>query len=86
MPIKFTINSNSLSVCLTGDVDNTTIESMHHKNKKFVFGNNHIIKLPHHGSLNSDKIIKENIIKYFDFAISTGYKKHGLPKDEIINK
>ncbi|WP_294403284.1 hypothetical protein [uncultured Clostridium sp.] len=83
--INFIRQSFSLKICLAGDVDNITIDKMHPLNKKRIFNNNHIIKLPHHGSNNSDRIIKDNLITYFDYAVSTSYKKHRLPRQEVLD-
>lgn len=82
--INFITDETSRKICLTGDVDEITINNMHPINRKKIFGNNYIIKLPHHGSNNPNKILTNKIVTYFDYAVSTSYKQHDLPRKDIM--
>ncbi|MED1863959.1 MBL fold metallo-hydrolase [Fictibacillus nanhaiensis] len=89
--LKLTITSQGFApftVCLAGDVDNHTIESMKDKNKSRIFSENVILKIPHHCSKNSDLLIKEGLIKNFDFAVTTGYKRgrSNLPDKYVLDE
>lgn len=88
LEIILKLKLEDIRICLTGDLDNETIENMNQKAINRIFGRNTILKIPHHGSSNASKLIDfnyDNEIAY-DYAISTSFKGANLPKESILKK
>lgn len=88
LEITLKLKSEDIRICLTGDLDNETIEKMNPKAINRIFRRNTILKIPHHGSNNANKLIDFNYDKgiVFDYAISTSFKSAGLPNSSILEK
>ena len=88
LEIVLKLKKQNIRICLTGDLDNDTINEMEESTIERIFSRNTILKIPHHGSKNSDGIIEfpyKNKIK-FNYAICTSYNKCNLPHDEMLSK
>lgn len=88
LEITLKLKLEDIRICLTGDLDNETIEKMNPKAINRIFSRNTILKIPHHGSNNASKLIEfnyDNTIA-FDYAVTTSFKGAGLPKDSILEK
>ncbi|MPQ42513.1 hypothetical protein [Clostridium tarantellae] len=87
LEIVIKLNSEDIRICLTGDLDNDTILKMKPAKLNRIFSRNTILKIPHHGSKNADKLISNEYddgLK-FEYAITTNYKKGNLPREKILN-
>lgn len=73
-----------ISICLTSDLDNYIIKRMKTADASECFGDNLIMKIPHHGSRNSSELI--NFVSSLGYAATTTYKNSRLPKDEILRE
>ncbi|NMH67931.1 hypothetical protein HF072_03925 [Bacillus sp. RO3] len=74
-----------ITICLTSDLDNYTIRRMHPMALKKNFTDNVIFKIPHHGSLNSNLLLENNLIHTFEHAVSTSYKISNLPNRKLLS-
>ncbi|WP_291628078.1 hypothetical protein [Clostridium sp.] len=88
LEITLKLKFEDIRVCLTGDLDNETIDNMNPKAINRIFTRNTILKIPHHGSNNANKLIDFNYDKSiaFDYAVSTSFKSAGLPNSSILEK
>ncbi|GEN35348.1 hypothetical protein [Aneurinibacillus danicus] len=73
-----------ISVCLTSDLDNYVIKKMLRNEAEDCFSDNLIMKIPHHGSPNSNEIFR--FINSLSHAVTTTYSSSSLPRPEIINQ
>lgn len=89
LELIITNGSSQIKVCLTGDIHNDTIDAMHYEVRKRLFSRNTILKIPHHGSGNSDKLLKlrENDTIVFQSAVTTSFNSGDthLPDVDLIN-
>lgn len=78
------IHFNKINLLLTGDIENDMIEYMP---KHLIPKDNDLIKIPHHGSSTSDKML-ENIGNNNFISCSTVYRKGSinLPNDKIMKQ
>lgn len=88
LEITLKLKFEDIRICLTGDLDNETIENMNEKAINRIFKRNTILKIPHHGSSNASKLIDFNYDNKiaFNYAISTSFKGAGLPNNSILKK
>lgn len=77
-------------ICLTGDLNNETILTMDKKTREKLFLKNTFLKIPHHGSENSNEILNFDGKKKmrFHYSACTSFKSRGgmLPSDEMVAK
>lgn len=73
-----------ITICLTSDLDNYVIKRMDSEQAEECFGENLIIKIPHHGSRNSIKLLDH--IKQFGYAATTSYSSSKLPNIDVIDR
>ncbi|MBU3126228.1 hypothetical protein [Clostridium tagluense] len=90
LEITIKLKSEDIRICLTGDLDNETIEKMDPIKVNRIFSRNTVLKIPHHGSHNAGRLIDynyKNRIAY-KYAISTSFKQGNiiLPREDIIDK
>ena len=78
------INSK-VSICLCGDLDNVTIETMQPSTRDRIFAENTILKIPHHGSENADLLFELDCIKRFGYGVTTCFKDK-LPVKKMLDK
>lgn len=82
--IFFVLSLGDVRILLTGDIEDGTIEKLP---KKFFHEHIHLLKIPHHGSSTSCKIMELGWTGC-DVACSTVYRKgiSDLPKKEIMSQ
>lgn len=83
--LAVTINIGDFSILLTGDIQDQMIRYVYDDLQREIFTPN-LLKLPHHGSNGSLKIISlfDNNIKV-DAAITTSKKTSNLPRKEALD-
>lgn len=81
-------NTEPLSICLAGDVDNETIRMYKDAYNKSIFDNNVVLKIPHHCSNNSDDLIRKGWVTSFKYAVTTSYKRgrSNLPDEMLLGE
>lgn len=84
-------NSTKINkLCFTGDLMNDTIELMSENTWKKLFLRNTFLKIPHHGSANSNKILKYDKKRVsFSYAACTSFKTVSsdmLPTDIMMQE
>lgn len=86
------INNKKITnkICLTGDLTNETILAMKPQTREKLFLRNTFLKIPHHGSENSNEIFnfdKEKKMR-FNYSACTSFKGRDvtLPLDEMIEE
>ncbi|OPD34207.1 hypothetical protein AL713_02285 [Clostridium botulinum] len=85
LKVEIINDDDVVSICLCGDLDNKTIETMKENKRNLIFNKNTLIKIPHHGSQSADKLFDMNCIEEFQYAVTTSYKKK-LPVKGILDK
>lgn len=77
-------------ICMTGDLNNETILAMGQKRREDLFLKNTFLKIPHHGSENSNEIFNlgEKKKMQFNYSACTSFKSRGgtLPLDTMIEE
>lgn len=76
-------------ICLTGDLNNETLMTMKEPIREKLFLKNTFLKIPHHGSKNSNLIFNfDNKKMKFNYAACTSFKSRGgtLPSDTMIDE
>lgn len=73
---------------MSGDIGNKTLKSILKKVSEKIFNNNLIFKIPHHCSTNSDSLLKEQSISYFDYGVTTAYQRgrSNLPENCMLSQ
>jgi hypothetical protein len=87
LKLTLTQGKYGASVCLAGDIDNYSLRRFPNDAVlKDIFDNNKLLKIPHHGSKNSDFLLRKKspIIQNFDHAVTTTYTKK-LPDPEVLD-
>ncbi|MCK4260411.1 MAG: hypothetical protein KAX49_15650, partial [Halanaerobiales bacterium] len=85
LQVKVDTSSEIVTFCLTGDLDNHTIDELKVFPIKDKFGCNTVFKIPHHGSTTANKLV--DYLEKFNHAVSTSFRKKDiidLPNKEII--
>lgn len=84
MSIMFALSLNRVNYLFCGDVEDSTLS---HINKS-IFKNTRFIKIPHHGSITSLKVIeylKQNLIKDA-VGVTTVFNSNSLPNPDVLRK
>lgn len=85
--LKLTIKHQDIipiNLCFTSDLDNYVIQRMLNEEALECFAHNLFLKIPHHGSTNSNKIFP--FIKSIGHAATTAYAPSNLPNNDIIKR
>lgn len=90
LEISVKFSNDNIRLCLTGDLDNETIERMDSKKINRIFSRNTILKIPHHGSRNASELLdfKYNDGIEYQYAITTSFKGKNftLPNEEVLEE
>lgn len=78
--IALLLSIDNLKFLFTGDIMNDTIDLLDGQ------GDISYIKIPHHGSLDSNKMFKKINVKENSVCVSTNYINSKLPNREILNQ
>lgn len=78
--ISLLISLGNLKLLFTGDTMNNTLHSI---NDKYDIN---FLKIPHHGSIDSDKIFNIVNMNSNTVCVATNYKPSKLPNIELLNK
>ena len=76
--IALVIKIGQLKILCTSDIMNNTIRLLNNQ------GNVHYIKIPHHASIDSNKIFEKVKMSSNTICVSTNYKTSDLPNEEIL--
>ena len=76
--------SSNISVCLCGDLENITIKEMHPQNRKRIFGENTVFKIPHHCSKSASELFDSQCLHRFMYGVTTSFKSANLPDKEML--
>lgn len=83
-------DNQMIKICLTGDLTNETLSAMSLKTRERLFLNNTFLKIPHHGSENSDQIfsLDSGKIMRFHYAACTSFTSGSgiLPSKLMLEK
>lgn len=84
LKIRIGSEEGPITICLSGDINNTTLQAMHPANVKNIFDNNVVLKIPHHGSPKSDEFIRLGHLTNFHHAVTTTYSPKSLPDEDLL--
>ena len=77
--IALVIKINELSILCTSDIMDNTIKMLEKQ------GLIHYLKIPHHGSNDSNRIFEKIELGENTICVSTNYVSSGIPKKEVLN-